>query len=881
MCDSITNGDPISIATTGGGGGGGGECCAPANVIIASNVLNTTGNVIAGNVIAGDGTFTGNLYVYGSIIGNLSFQTLNAVTINTGSIVSGAYYGNASGLSNLNASNIKGSANLTNLYVQNSVTTTNLFFQNSILSTNLPVFNTAQGTWGSSSNVSRVTVDQYGRVSGASNVAITSSQWTTIDANIAYANGVSIGILSNPPTGSNLYVVGTTNVTSLNVSDTLYVNGAFTSNATNTSFLFDTLTIPYLNTLNIQAQGTSNMNVIFANAYYGNGAGLSNINASNLAFGVINSALVYGNTLSNIQVSNIAGFVTGNALSNLNASNLAFGVVNSALIYGNTLSNLNFSNITGFLSNTLSNLNASNIAFGVIDSARIYGNTLSNINSSNLVGNVAYANVALVVSQASQPNITSVGTLTSLNVSGTSNTSALVVPGSLTANATNTTFFFDTLVIPYLNVTTSANIASLVVPTANIGTLNVLTISNLNSLTTNLTASTANIGTLNVISISNLNSLTTNLIASTANVGTLNIVSISNLNSLTLSNLTVTSNIIPTTGGNTYVQGNLVVAGNVFSSLGVPLGEGGGYYLSLPTDIALQPPYTGAVYGTTYPLSVGLSNGWNITGTSTMITITTNGNFKFNKAGPYMLSAVFQGSTDNITGLAVGSNVADVHGTDQGYLYRYTTFVTQNPSELIKIPISVTDITKYYYLDIWCVDGGALKATTTGTGGTYMTITPLTGGGLATGGPGGTPPSQWINSGSNIYFSNFVGIGAINPQYNLDVSGDLRVTGNIYGNVVGTTIFSVVKGLTSNYVATASDYYIGVNGAAKVTLPLGSSVPVGKSYVVKDESGNASVTSVLLQASGSDVIDGYSNVTMALDNISLTTIWTGSRWSLI
>ena len=41
---------------------------------------------------------------------------------------------------------------------------------------------------------------------------------------------------------------------------------------------------------------------------------------------------------------------------------------------------------------------------------------LANLNSSNLVGNVANANVALVVSQASQPNITSVGTLTSLNV---------------------------------------------------------------------------------------------------------------------------------------------------------------------------------------------------------------------------------------------------------------------------------------------------------------------------------------------------------------------------------------------------------------------------------------------------------------------------------
>ena len=246
----------------------------------------------------------------------------------------------------------------------------------------------------------------------------------------------------------------------------------------------------------------------------------------------------------------------------------------------------------------------------------------------------------------------------------------------------------------------------------------------------------------------------------TANVGTLN-----------ANFLTVTSNILPGTGdGNTYLDGNIIVSGNVFSALGTPLGSGGGYYFSLPGDIALQTPYTGALYGTTYPLSVGLSNGFTINGTSTLITVTPNGNFQFGVAGPYLLRAVFN-STDNIKGLAVGSNVADIHGTDQGYMYRYTTFITQNPTELIEIPFNVTDTSKYYYLDLFSTDGGSLFQTANTAGGTYLTITPLQGGGLASGGPGGTPGTQWINSGSNIYFSNSVGIGALNPQYNLDVSG--------------------------------------------------------------------------------------------------------------
>ena len=1634
MCDSITNGGPVASAA---------QPCPPANVIIASNVLNTNGNVIAGNIFSQDGTFTGNLYVAGSIISNISYTTLNVSgTVNAGSVVSGSYSGNASGLSNLNAANLFGTANLTNLFV------TNLSFQNSILSTNLPILNTAQGTWGSSANVSQVTVDQYGRVSNAANVAITSSQWTSNAGNVAYGNGVSIGTLVNPPPGSNLYVVGTANMDTLNVT-TLFANSA---------------TVFGSQTLNVL--GTSNLNIVTAGAYYGNGAGLSNLNASNLALGIVPSALILGNTLSNIQLANVSGFysntlsnlnasnlafgtvsstlISGNALSNLNASNLLFGVVSSALIYGNTVSNINGSNVStvptaqsvtsaaqpnitsvgnltslnvagvfqaqllsgnasalsnitgsnvstvptsqsvtsaaqpnitsvGFLSSLsvfgavyggsfngsgagLTGVPASSIAgtvatsqsvvqpaqpnitsLGTLSSLSVSGGVtagtfygsgagLTNLPASNISGTVQNAVVAQVVSQPSQPNITSVGTLTNVFVIGTSSAGTFVgdgygitniqgtnvsgpVPqasvvvnsnqpyitslGTLTGLSVNGTASITdgsgilnittnhlTGILPlglfpvsgvspgtygssanvsqvsvdqYGRVTTAANVAitssqwvgtppgtiyyqyfvgigstatptstlqitgnvwasnaistpnvyftntiqatnlpnsgvlagsygsssnlvqvsvdqygrvtsasntatqwtfvqsnvaygngvsvgtlsspptgsnlyvlgtanvstllaasvnatvlnvisvsnlaslttNLIASVANVATLNVLTISNLNSLSTNLIASTANVTTLNVISVSNLESLTTNLTATLANVtvlnvasefagslnvsavsnlnslvtplanitsgfigslnvssisnlnslvtplanvsvlnvssefagslnvssisnlnslvsplanvtsgfvgslnvssisnlnslvtplanvtllntasefasslnvsgisnlsslvtplanvasefagslnvsaisnlnslvtplanvvllntasefvgslnvssisnlnslvtplanvsvlntasefvgslnvssisnlnslvtplanvsvlntasefvGSLNVSSISNLNSLvtplanvsvlntatefvgslnvsgtsnltalvtplanvasefvgslnvsgtsnltalvtplanvsvlnvasefvgsllvstanvttlnvgstsitnlfakdvhvsnaltttdlyvngteqftssslglnnqysqqiidnngtitltgpssgiqtqgiqqvispdgtiyltscssglynqsiqqiidswgtvylwnglqisgvsgssgqflqatgsgndvqwgsadslgnlnasnlafgvvnsalihgntlsninssnivqpfanlvvsnsvTVSNLIVSSNILPyNTAGNTYVVGNVVVAGNVYSSLG-QLGAGGGYYLSLPTNIAVQSGYNGPIYGATYPLSIGLSNGFTINGTSTLITITTNGNFKFSQAGPYILNAVFN-SSDNVTGLDVGSNVADIHGQDQEYLYRYTTFVSQNPTEVITIPINVTDPSLYYYLDLFKVDAGQIYSSSNTTGGTYLTITPLTGGGLATGGPGGTPGTQWISSASNIYFPNAIGVGgAPTPGYNLTVTGQSQM-----GNVIPT-----------------------------------------------------------------------------------------------
>jgi hypothetical protein len=52
MCDSITNGGLVFSAP---------PCCPPANVIIASNVLNTNGNVICANIISG-GVTTTNVY---------------------------------------------------------------------------------------------------------------------------------------------------------------------------------------------------------------------------------------------------------------------------------------------------------------------------------------------------------------------------------------------------------------------------------------------------------------------------------------------------------------------------------------------------------------------------------------------------------------------------------------------------------------------------------------------------------------------------------------------------------------------------------------------------------------------------------------------------
>jgi hypothetical protein len=344
-----------------------------------------------------------------------------------------------------------------------------------------------------------------------------------------------------------------------------------------------------------------------------------------------------------------------------------------------------------------------------------------------------------------------------------------------------------------------------------------------------------------------------------------------------VTNLTVTSNIVPLAAtGNTYLTGNLVAFGNVYSQLGL-LGAGGGFYFSLPNLIVTQTPYTGSI-GTAYPLSVGLSNGFTLSGTSTMITVTPNGNFQFNTAGPYILNALFY-SDDNITGLALGSNAADVHGTDQNYMYRHMSQITQNPTELIEIPFNVTDVSKYYYLDLFATAPTRLyeTANTTG-GGTYLTITPLTGGGLATGGPGGTPGTQWISSASNIYFPNSVGIGTSPaPGYKFDVSGDVRATGNVY------SANPILSGRTTSYSVGPLDYYIGMSNGQTINLPLGSTLTSGKQYIIKDESGLAGTFvgyRVTVATSSPDLIDGQNSVILAINYGAINVIWTGSFWSI-
>jgi hypothetical protein len=106
---------------------------------------------------------------------------------------------------------------------------------------------------------------------------------------------------------------------------------------------------------------------------------------------------------------------------------------------------------------------------------------------------------------------------------------------------------------------------------------------------------------------------------------------------------------------------------------------------------------------------------------------------------------------------------------------------------------------------------------------------------------------------------------------------------DVTGNVHGYSFLTAVVRKTTSYVASVNDTYIGMSNGGTVTLPLGSGVPVGKTYIVKDESGQAANLAyhITVQTSGSDTIDGNSSLTIVINYLSVTFLWNGFGWSIV
>ena len=210
-------------------------------------------------------------------------------------------------------------------------------------------------------------------------------------------------------------------------------------------------------------------------------------------------------------------------------------------------------------------------------------------------------------------------------------------------------------------------------------------------------------------------------------------------------NIVMSSNMTSGTGfGNVYFSGNLVVSGNIFSSggsVGSGSGTSQGYLLTLGSNYSLPAAFaTGSVGSSVSAHHINLSLFSPEAAQAVTVLSTSSGLIKFTTAGLYQLTCVLVGDQP-VTKVAIGKSAAytsyaalsAVTTFTSGYDYVYNYPVGASPTTVITLPITVTDVSQYYYLDVFFSTAAGTPSvlyptrSTTAVGsnfGTYIQISP-------------------------------------------------------------------------------------------------------------------------------------------------------------
>jgi len=833
--------------------------------------LDINGTLTAVNITANTGVISGN----GNGLTNVPGSNVTGVVANANY---SAYAGNATsatsaisattaGTVTTNAQpNINSVGTLTNLNVTGNVLAGNLNANNVVLSSNGAFFGNAAGL--DKINASNITTGTLSnaRLSGSYNISVTAANTASAVTTNAQPNITSVGTLTG------LSVNGT--LTAVNITSN---TGVFTGNANGLT--------------NIPA---GNIVGTVANANYAANAGTAT-NATTAT-----SATTAGTVTSNAQ-PNITSLgtlthinVTGNVLAgNLNANNVVTS--SNGAFYGNGVG--------------ITNINASNITSGIISSARLAG-------PYNIT--VLEANVANTVIDSYQPNITSLGTLSSLAVTGTANlgsvtnvkitggTNGYVLQTDGTGNLSwtaqtggngNGTPGGATTQIQYNQDGSFAGSSKL----SWNNTSNYLYVGGNATITgyVNVTVLTSNVSTGTAPFIVNSTTPVANLAVETA--GTVRNAAQPNITSVgTLGNLNVAGNIVTNnfTANNTFTtNGNLVTPLNVFANNGIVKGN----LLTGTLTTGAQPNITQV--GTLVNLSVtgnvvaGNVNAGNLL-TANFIsgTLTTNAQANINYLGNIgwlNVDTAIPNSNGNITfngsisGIGVGSNI-----NITGNLNAANFVAAENLIGLLTTSAqpNITSLGVLTGLQVSGVANLGNVANIKITGGTngYVLSTDGTGnlnwiaqsnGGGGNGVPGG--------SNTQIQFNNNGNFGG-SPQLTFnDVSNQLTLVGN--ANITGVTtanrFTSVVATGTAPFIvnSTTPVANLAVETAATVrngSQPNITSVGTLTSLTVN---GNATVSNLTVDnnftTTGNIITNAniYANAGTIKGNLLSGTLTTGAQ----
>jgi hypothetical protein len=437
------------------------------NLVITGNIT-TGGNIIsiggAGGNITGLGLLSANL-VTGALTTNAQPNITSVGTLSnlgvSGDVTAvsftantGVFTGNGNGLSSLVGANVTGTVpSATVAATANGVAGANVSGQVANALVAGYVYANAQANITSVGTLNGLTVNGPTDLGNVGNVRITGGTGGF------YLQTDGFGALSwQPvPVGSGISN-GTSNINIPVASGNIDISSAGNAN------------VVVITGTGVNVAGTLNTGV---GIITGNGNGLSSLVAANIV-GQVANALISGTVYTNAQpnitsVGTLSSVtVTGNIDSttgNLNVVNANLGNLATANFFsgsGNNLSNIQSGNITGQVANALvastvytnaqpnitsvgtltsldvtGNITSGNANLGNAITANYFigsGNNLSNIQSGNITGQVANALVASTIYTNAQPNITSVGTLTSLDITGNLTAGNATLGNSVTAN---------------------------------------------------------------------------------------------------------------------------------------------------------------------------------------------------------------------------------------------------------------------------------------------------------------------------------------------------------------------------------------------------------------------------------------------------------------
>ena len=447
-----------------------------------SNSLITTGNVQAGNLfgngnaissitganVSGQVAFANvanNVAVANVIgIGNISVINLDG---NVSNILHGnGYWGPEAQNLNANYANFAGEAfNVSGSNVTGTVANATYALSSNVANTAGTVTTNAQPNITSVGTLTGLTVagDILPSANVTYNLGSPTRRWkdlyvsgNTIDLNGSTISSSANGITLTNPSGGTFTVIGTgaSNTASIvngNSSIVIQPNSEIDFNITGASNIVVISSNGLLVNSNANVTGniitagtvtaTGNVtggNLNTANGVYANTANITaNLTSGNANLG--NLATANYVNIANILSGNIANFIGNLTSLNANLGNLATAnYVNIANILSGNIANFS-GNVTSLNANlgNLATANYVNIANVLSGNTANFSGNITSLNAN--LGNLATANYFTgTLTTNAQPNITSVGTLTSLNVSGNANVGNL---GTTNVIATGTGSF--------------------------------------------------------------------------------------------------------------------------------------------------------------------------------------------------------------------------------------------------------------------------------------------------------------------------------------------------------------------------------------------------------------------------------------------------------